>query len=788
MSLREYRSKRKFASTPEPSANLGRKAESGRLSFVVQKHAARNLHYDFRLEHEGALKSWAVPKGPSRKLHEKRLAVQVEDHPLEYGNFEGTIPRGNYGAGKVEIWDRGEWLPDGSAKEGFKKGKLSFQLKGKKLRGNYVLVRMHGKPKQWLLIKEDSPIPNGSTNTPSKISQLSREPLPAFIAPALASRVKDAPEESDWLHEIKLDGYRILARKQGKQIKLLSRNNLDWTAKAPHIVRELARLDASDVILDGELVVFDEKGISTFQELQNAQKTPSEAKMKFIVFDILHLNGNNLRVLPLSDRKKILRRVCTRSLKSIIVNPFVSGNGPDAALTACRQGLEGIISKRANSLYQSGRGVDWLKIKCDNSQEFIICGFTPHSKRKGIIGAILLCLSTGKNSFAYAGKVGTGFDEKTRRELFLLLSPDQNKKIHITGLPRSRTAVFVTPKHIVQIHFREFTNDSLVRQGVFQGLRKDKTPEQVKPEPTLKPIHLTHPKKLLFPESGFTKMDYAEYLQAVGTRMIDDLKERPLSIVRCPDGVGGPQFFQKHRHDSLPDAIQRCEFKNEEGEMESYIVVDSAEALAAFAQIAAIEIHSWNASCKQITTPNRFVIDLDPDSGVRNSVVVDTAFRLREILAEIQLTSFVRVSGGKGLHVVVPLNPKGSWDEVKEFTKTFVELLAEHSSLYTTVASKQKRKDKIFLDYLRNGWGATSIANYSLRARPTPSVAVPISWDEVNKRMKFDRYSPAKVMKMMSEPNPWDTYKNVRQQVSGRSLKQLKTISKEIVQILRAAD
>lgn len=842
--MTRYQSMRDFSVTAEPS---GAKNEPGpqramkALPFVVQKHAATRLHYDFRLGLDGVLKSWAVTKGPSYYPGDKRLAVQVEDHPWEYAGFEGTIPKGQYGGGTVMVWDKGEWVPHGDAEQGLKDGELKFELRGKKLKGNWVLVRMHGHaggPNQtnWLLIKErdkfarDSSAPaitdeapdsaasgrtmdeiaeshdrvwNSAGETESGASSaahkkksepaslsapparkratpvpdlrhIPRERFPGFIAPQLAQQTAAAPQGDRWLHELKLDGYRIQIlirsddRKAAKNrtAKLLTRKGLDWTARMPDIADAAAKLDVESAILDGEAVALDHHGVSNFADLQAAFAEGRQRYITYFAFDLLHLNGHNLRGLPLEDRKRILEGLLRNEdgKSPLKFSEDIEADGNEVFEKACALGAEGIVSKLKSAKYTSGRSGAWLKLKCRLEQEFVIGGFTLPSKGGSGIGALLLGYYE-KGKLRYAGRAGTGFTQKTHHMIRARLDRLQQKNSPFVEVPpgERRSAIWVKPELVAEIAFSTWTHDHLVRQAAFKGLREDKPAREVvretaagstkaersSPAPksaklsgrrhgkeaaAMKELTITHPDKVLDPESGVTKQQLAEYYMAVAEHMLPHIADRPISVVRCPDGVGKACFFQKHVGMGLPAGVKTISIRNKKSKgSEAYFTVDSSEGLLGLAQMGVLEIHPWGSHNESLDTPDRVVFDLDPDAAIEWKTLKKTALELRARLKKVGLESFVKSTGGKGLHVVVPIRPDHEWPEVKEFAHRMVlELEREKPELYVTKMTKAARKNRIYLDYLRNDREATSVAPFSPRARPGMPVAMPLAWKELD--------------------------------------------------------
>ena len=846
--LARYRSMRDFHLTAEPSgkAKLASPRNGQALPFVIQKHAATRLHYDFRLGWNGVLKSWAVTKGPSFFPGDKRLAVEVEDHPLEYAGFEGTIPKGQYGGGTVMVWDFGDWMPLVDVDKGLREGSLKFQLHGKKLKGAWALVRMKGRNERpdkpnWLLIKErdefvqdqsDPLITDTAENSavtartmdeiaasadhvwhsgdrdqrraeekptptplaPSEPSQPAikrvkrtghqasqilksapRERFPGFISPQLAEQTAPPPDQGDWIHEIKLDGYRIQIhirsnKKNGRivrEAKLLTRKGLDWTHRMPDIAQAAAKLNVTDAILDGEAVVLDEHGVSNFGELQAAFQEGKDRYITYFAFDILHLDGHNLRELPLLDRKQVLDGILAgdRSQSPMRLSEHFEGKGSEVFAKACALGAEGIVSKLASGNYHSERGAAWRKAKCTLEQEFVVVGFTPPSKGGHGIGALLLgYYETGQ--LRYAGRSGTGFTQKTSADLRSRLNQLTRKKPVLDLVPADarRGVYWVEPELVAQVAFATWTKDNLVRQAAFKGLREDKPANEVerelaarpasvrgedqstkkgiqrrkvvRSEPTRAPsaLPITHPNKILDAASGMTKQMLAEYYLAVAEHMLPHVGDRPLSVVRCPEGTGQQCFFQKHIGMGMPDGVESVSIPNRKtGKKEEFLTLNSAEGLLGLAQMGVLEIHPWGSRNESIESPDRIIFDLDPDEAIAWATLAQSAKDLRARLGKLGLESFLKHTGGKGLHVVAPVQPEHSWPTVKEFSRAIaLQMEKAQPDLYVTKMTKAIRKGRIYLDYLRNEREATAIAPFSPRARSGIPVSVTMSWKELD--------------------------------------------------------
>jgi bifunctional non-homologous end joining protein LigD len=887
-----YRSMRDFEITGEPSGSAKKKFFNDQpLPFVIQKHAATRLHYDFRLGWNGVLKSWAVAKGPSYFTGDKRLAVQVEDHPIDYGGFEGIIPKGQYGGGTVMVWDQGTWEPQAGHKDvdaGLRTGSLKFIMHGTKMKGKWALIRMGGKAANeskpnWLLIKEhddfergkdDPPVtdeePNsvvtgrsldeiaknedhvwnsketakgnawyrndakGSTSNDGasrksarRVVKLSvpsdapKEKLPQFVTPELALQAATPPSGAGWLHELKLDGYRIQARKDGDKVQLLTRTGLDWTHRMKTIAALVGGLPAEKAILDGEVVVLAENGNTSFADLQAAFQEGVKKPLSYFVFDLLHLNGHNLRGRPLVERKALLATLLEDGGEFLRLSEHIETSGEVFFQKACELHVEGIISKRASSKYSSGRGGDWLKLKCVHEQEFVIGGFTLPSNGTNGVGALLLGYYDAKK-LIYAGRTGTGFTQKTHRVL-----RDQLDELRQTVMPFEKApvearkgAVWVKPQLVAQVNFATWTADNLVRQASFKGLREDKPALEVRrEEPTVvprshstkhasysapaggiaakavpaeaarakdvptkavkaivaksAPVRLTHAEKILDAETQLTKQQLADYYWAIAPHMLPHVEGRPLSLVRCPEGSEKQCFYQKHVNHLMPAAVTAVDVPDKKtGKIEPYITLSSAEALAGLAQMGVLEVHPWGSRNEDLEHPDRIIIDLDPDPTVPWGSLAASAGEVRKELKKLGLESFLKSTGGKGLHVVVPIEPKHDWTVIKHFAHAFVlQMEKVQPDLYLTKMSKAARKEKIFLDYLRNERGATAVAAFSPRARAGAAVSLPLSWNDLKlpERPVVRVADFAEWMGKLSH-DPWKLFFKTQQNISSKLL------------------
>jgi bifunctional non-homologous end joining protein LigD len=930
--LERYRSMRNFDITTEPSGNgrasttfaLRKPTTTRGLPFVIQKHEASHLHYDFRLSWGGVLKSWAVAKGPSYNPHDRRLAVEVEDHPLEYGGFEGIIPQGQYGGGTVMIWDQGTWWPQlGSENVDacLRSGHLKFEMNGSKMKGKWALIRMKqpagSSPDahpNWLLIKEhdkfehdptDPPIteqrPNSSitgrslkqiasahdhvwdssNHRPNRHTAseppLSHPPTPAakkprsrhisaklldtlpqesqadFITPQLAIETATVPTTGDWLHELKLDGYRIQARKSARNVQLLTRTGIDWTHRMPTIAAAIAHLPAHTCTLDGEVVVLSPDGNSSFALLQASFQNAEGHPLTYFLFDLLHLDGHNTRDLTLRERKQLLAQLLPAPAADeddaddeiLRLSEDIPGHGDTVFHHACKLHAEGILSKRADAPYRSTRNSDWLKSKCLHEQELVIAGFTLSTEGPDRIGSLLLGYyetpTTGKQNpsrLIYAGRTGTGFSQQARRDLLTKLVKLRIPESAIANVPHDATrgAFWVRPTLVAQVRFATWTSDNLVRQAAFLGLREDKPANEViresatvapqpkrapttktkphthashrtetlqrftlavpkpkaatksKPQAAAKPIStkstpkpkpatkatpavragLTHPDKILDPTSGLTKQQLADYYATVADLMLPHIANRPLSLVRCPNGTTKPCFFQKHVGAFLPSGINTIDITDKtSADPQPYITLNTTDAIIALAQMNALEVHPWGSTNNDLDHPDRLILDLDPDPTLPWTTLAAAAAEVRQLLKDAGLESFLKLTGGKGLHIVAPIQPTLTWDELKTAAHNLVLSMERNNpALYLTKMTKSSRTNKIFLDYLRNQRGATAVAPYSPRARAGAHVSLPLPWSAL-KETTLPVYSihDLPTWRNRLRTNPWKALPTTHQQL-----------------------
>lgn len=879
--LKTYQGKRRFGVTAEPKGKVARKRGH---AFVIQKHAARRLHYDLRLELDGVMKSWAVTRGPSLAPSEKRLAVEVEDHPIEYNTFEGTIPKGEYGGGTVMVWDRGTWAPHDDPHKGLKKGHLAFDLNGTKLHGSWHLVRLHKRPGEkrnnWLLIKSDDDAARGSrdkdileeadfsiktgrtmeeiaagkrasakektrmkkvlastkkkmsaravmtakkttrkkpasaqlvqkhdtiTDRKPRLKRAKRAALPGFVEPCLATLAEKAPDSANWIHEIKFDGYRLQARLSRGKAKLLTRKGLDWTHKFKGIADAVAELDAHNALIDGELVVEGDDGVTSFSLLQEELKSGRQDRLVYYVFDLLYLDGQDLRGLPLAERKEAL----ARSLKSapkrtpLRFSESIAERGPVLLKHACQLGLEGIISKLADAPYRSGRGRDWIKTKCSSRQELVIAGFVPSTADAHAVGALVLGFHD-KGKLVYAGRTGTGFTHQTSRELYKKLKALKRERTPFAAVPAEergvRAPVWVEPKLVAEVDFHGWTHGDRIRQASYQGLREDKAAADVVREDkpmesvatrskttarkrsapvrksslrkssskktataTVGAVTLSHPDRVYWEDAGVTKQDLAEYYKDVWKWMAPHVAGRPISLLRCPEGASGQCFFQKHAAAGI--TTEHLHLVPEKGD--KIISIDGLDGLLSLVQAGVLEVHTRGTTIDEREKADRLVFDLDPGPGTGWKDVVAAARDVHDRLDDIGLKTYLKTSGGKGLHVVLPIPPT-PWAKAKEFTQALAQAMAaDDPARYVATATKTKRKNRIFIDYLRNSREATAVAPYSTRARPGAAVSTPITWAELGSLKSADQYTVLNIRARLKRlrKDPWAGIGRVRQKL-----------------------
>ncbi|WP_312702177.1 DNA ligase D [Sedimentibacter sp.] len=766
--LNKYNQKRNFEKTPEPKGMTENPGEG--LRFVVQLHLARSRHYDFRLEWNGTLLSWAVPKGPSYNTRDRRLAIHVEDHPLEYRNFEGTIPKGEYGGGVVMIWDEGYWEPIVDVDEGLSEGMLKFVLKGRRLRGRWALVRLKAKAGErndnWLFLKEKDEYVQDedgmseftfsvrSGRTAEEIEEgieekIIRNPFDTTDV-QLAKLVRTVPECDDWLYELKYDGYRIVVYAEGNSVRLMTRNGNDYSSRLYDISAAVADWTGGRaVVLDGEVVITDASGRTDFQALQNYMKNRNSLKLTYIVFDLLALDGVDLRQQPLIKRKEMLESIMKDAPPKLHYSRYVKGHGKESLKAACEADMEGIIGKKEDSVYSGTRNGDWIKLKCSKRQEFVIGGYTLSDKRTRGVSSLLLGIYEG-NDLIYAGRAGTGMDEN---EMTILESKFENIKrseppFKVPPDKRSNEKImWLEPELAAEIKFAEWTKDNLLRQASYKGLRTDKDTKEIKREeekemlqPTIEKhseekqakinsdvliiegVKISSPDKIIFNEPKVTKEDVVRYYSRISQRMLPYVRHRTLSIVRCPKGVSQSCFYKKHADASSVGT----------GMIEDFFYIEGISGLIYEAQMGTLEFHICGSTVEQLDRPDMMVFDLDPDEGMDLSQVRQGVEDIKNILDELSLNSYLKTSGGKGYHVVVPLKPDADWEKFRDFAKRVAEVMEQKwPDRYTSNIRKAQRKDKIFIDWIRNTKGATSIAPYSLRAREGASVSMPISWDEL---------------------------------------------------------
>ncbi len=861
--LREYRDKRDFGTTPEPAGGALPISRSGRL-YCVQKHHARHLHYDLRLELDGVLLSWAIPKGPSLDPSDKPLAVRTEDHPIEYGGFEGIIPSGAYGAGTVMLWDAGEWEPLSDPHDGLAKGDFKFRIKGSKLNGDFALARMKtaedrakgADGRNWLLIKKrddharstdrydilieepDSVVTHRSLATieaehdaewrggltggitqtkpsraahrdagsvagsgaldPGAATGSRRSEQPNTVRPMLAKAIEHAPDGDDWIHEIKHDGYRLLAMLERGRVRLRTRNGHDWTDRFDPVVRALERLSIRRAVLDGEVVILDEQGISNFHALQDAigprgrgASSGRGAPFVYLAFDLLHLNGWDLTKTPLHERKGLLERAFSASpgaAPTVRLSEHILGNGPLVESQARRSGVEGIISKRATSRYVQKRSDSWLKIKFPTREEFVIAGYKEPEGARSWFGSLVLARYDSDGSLIYNGRVGTGFDEPLLESIGARLLASETRVCPVANPPTGADAArlhWVEPVMVCEVSYDSFTDEGMLRFPVFVAMREDKPASEVvcssdagptPPEPApiqqsvrparsdvvrapqkpdddrIEGVRLSNPNRIVYPDPRLSKRDVASYMVRVAARMLPHIADRPISVVRCPKGVHHEHFFQRHPAEGMPEAIRAVHVDTGDGP-EGHLMIHDLAGLLSLVQFGALEFHVWGCRADRPDRPDRIIFDLDPDDTVPGTSVVDGAFFIRDLLADAGLDSVVKTTGGKGFHIGVAIARRSSWQDVHAFSKSVAERAATLApELFTASLAKRLRAGRIFIDYLRNTEGATAVAPYSMRARPGATVSLPLRWEQLARSTRPDGFDIRTVPDELEDP------------------------------------
>lgn len=832
--LDEYRRRRDFERTAEPAGDAGVHPPDG--WFVVQKHAARRLHYDLRLAIGGTLVSWAVAKVPSLDPTVRRLAVRTEDHPLSYGDFEGTIPKGEYGGGTVLVWDRGPADIAGDPATALAGGSLDVTLHGRRLTGGFRLVRLRPTPKEpresWLLIKKrdaaaaadiDLAVQDTSIDTGRTIPEIAagdassarqapgrrsgRPRPPRFLKPQLATPAVAPPTSGDWLYELKFDGYRMLGAVAGPEVRCYTRSGLDWTARFGPIARRLATLGLGPTLLDGEVVAVREGGRTDFSALQQAIAEAPE-RLSYFVFDLLVDDGEDIRARPLTERRRRLASRLGEPRPPVYLSQPIDAPGDRILEEACRQGWEGLIAKRADAPYRSRRTQAWRKLKCLRRQEFVVGGISG-SQRGRPFASLLLGVHEGAR-LVYAGRVGTGFDAAGAAALADRLAPLETTRCPFAAVPDDlpRGVRWLKPELVVEVRFTEITAAGHVRHAVFEGLREDKPASEIRREPAAvagtavaadrpgpdgesvagpvppagasapgarRPPRLTNPDRELFPGAGVPKRALAEWFAAAASAMLPHVAGRPVSLVRCASGRDGDCFFQKHPPAGMPDAIGRVPVVDSKGRPEELLRLDTADALAACAQIGGVEIHPWGSRADRIERPDRVVFDLDPDPAVGFAETRRAAVDLAALLREAGLESFPLLTGGKGIHLVVPLERRHDWATVAAFTADFAGRVAGlDPGRFVATMTKARRTGRIFVDHFRNRRGTTAIAPFSPRARPGTPVAVPVDWDEL---AAIDRADLFRLADLVREPasrlKAWAGYAETRQRLTRAGLARL---------------
>ncbi|QJR81667.1 DNA ligase D [Alteromonas pelagimontana] len=828
--LKKYNEKRNFENTSEPQGEISAEASEA-LSFVVQKHAATRLHYDFRLEWNGVMWSWAVPKGPSFNPNHKRLAVRTEDHPISYRTFEGVIPKNQYGAGPVMVWDAGTWESlEENTDDAIKKGKIHFRLSGDKLAGEWTLARMKGAGKgkeNWLLMKKSDDksvddeqedflektdysvisglkfddIANGITKKKSGSTASLASLTEAYSAVQLATLVDKPPKGADWLHEVKYDGYRILVYFCNGRVRINTRNGHNWTDKFPRLRDAFEKLEVGDFVVDGEAVVVDSNGITDFKSLQNALGDES-APMQAFFFDLLNWNGDDYAKQPFAERRQALEKLFEQIPSDpLFISQTISGEGKDVIEKACELGLEGIISKRNSSPYTTSRSRYWLKTKCENRQEFIICGLIPSTAERLAVGS--LHLGYYKNDvLCYAGKVGTGFSRDEAKKLYAELSAIKRKQLPFPDSIDSDTkdTVWVEPELLCEVKFAAWTSTGKVRHASYQGRRADKTPEKIQKEtpapveksqgsapmkaktktskrstnPRVENIPISHPDRKIFPEAEVTKEQLARFYSEMKDYIIPVVAKRPISTLRCPKGISEKCFFQRNKGSGMSDNIHSIEIAHKDSSHD-YMYINSISGLIEFVQLGVIELHPWNVRVDNSEKPDRLIFDLDPGEDVPFEAIKLATLDIKRRLEELGLVSFLKCTGGKGLHVTVPVQRRLDWETAKTFCRNFAKaMVSDTPDAYTINMSKAKRGGKIFLDYLRNDYASTAVMDYSVRARAGAPVAVPLNWNELDGLEAANQFSIDDVLERKNKKQLFE-YPSVNQQLTKEVLNQYKS-------------
>jgi bifunctional non-homologous end joining protein LigD len=836
MILKIYQKKRNFKKSAEPKGKadlsyIQHKKKLFKKIFIVQKHAASHLHYDFRLELNGVLLSWAIPKGPCLDPSIKRLAMHVEDHPLEYATFEGIIPKGQYGGGTVMLWDRGEWYSeDKKPAIAYAKGNMTFSINAEKLNGRWKLIRMHHNDKTWLLIKVKDeyakPIKDYDVTMKEPNSILSHDSIdeiaanyakignkkklelvkhnkklitikldlkptrfPTTISPQLATLVDKPPDGKNWLHEIKLDGYRIITFKHNDDTRLITRSGNDWTEKFKFIASIINELCISNVIFDGEIVVLDDNQHADFQLLQNSIKSNQGQSFVYYIFDLLYYNKYNLMKLPLIKRKNILQKIFKSIDQSNLrYSDHIVGSGKEVLDKSCEMGLEGIVSKEMTSVYLQMRTKNWLKIKCLKRQEFVIGGFTHPQHSRQYFGSLLLGTFNKYHELVYNGKVGTGFTNASLKDIYQLLLKYKNTKMPFVKQPTgTKNAIWVKPVLVAEVEFSEWTKDHVLRHPSFKGLRNDKSAKVVSKESEIPveniqltqmnrslndTIKLSHPDKILYKEDKIDKQQLAEYYHVVADWILPFIENRPLTLVRCPNGYNRC-FYQKHFDKNHPSSLYLITIKEKHKKQKYFYLKDKA-GLFALPQLGVLEIHPWGSCIDELEYPDMLIFDLDPATDVPWKKVVSAAFEIKAHLAEFKLRSFVKTTGGKGLHIVVPVKTEYEWAEIKNFAHVFVDFMMMKSPKnYITKMTKSARTGKIYLDYLRNQRGATAVAPYSTRARIHAPVSTPIDWDELTNDIGDTYFTLKTIPERLNhlKKDPWTDFFKLKQSLHLDTLK-----------------